>query len=83
MIEISEKIFIVVPIITTAIEAAKRWLGLARFKKWLPILSLVLGVPLGFLVIPDQSAADKILIGLVMGASACGIYEGTKAVVKK
>ena len=49
-------------------------------EKFIPVVSLVLGLGAGYLVGTDVK--EIIVLGLMMGLSACGLYSGTKNVVQ-
>jgi hypothetical protein len=59
------------------VEVVKR-LGLPS--KFAPLVSVVLGLVLAFLVYPDPTQA--ILIGVAFGLSASGLYSGGKALLE-
>lgn len=71
---------ILIAVIIGLVEAAK-WSGLP--KRFAPGLSLVLGVVGGIVYIFPGDVAMGVLIGLVMGLSASGMYSGTKATLEK
>ena len=69
-----------VPIIVLLVEVIKR-LGLP--KRILPILNIFLGLIAAFVYITNDPK-EAVLIGLVMGFSAMGLWSGAKnTVVKK
>lgn len=69
----------IVPIIIAICQAIK--IGMPeRFHKWMPFISIGLGIGIGFLA--DHDSADlsnTILSGVMYGLSASGLYSGVKA----
>lgn len=64
-----------VPAIMIIIEAIKRT-GLVN-KKWLPLISVSLGIAMGvvFAVMDPDNAFVNILYGILYGGSASGLYD--------
>jgi hypothetical protein len=53
-------------------------------KKWfLPLASLLFGVLAGVIYVNPYDVKEGILIGLLMGLSASGMYSGGKAILEK
>ena len=52
-------------------------------KRFLPLASLVFGVLGGVFYIFPQDIKAGILVGIMMGLSASGLYSGGKAMVEK
>jgi len=69
----------VVPLIIGLVQLAKR-AGLKA--KYSPFVAVLLGVIFGVFYFSD-SIKEGILIGLVIGLSASGLYSGSKNVVEK
>jgi hypothetical protein len=70
---------IVVPLILGLVEVAKQ-LGLpARFA---PALALALGVVAGVLYVSPGDPVEGVLVGLVMGLAAVGLWSGPKNLVR-
>lgn len=69
-----------IPLIIGLVEIM-RGLGLA--KKWLPIASLLFGVAAGVFYIYPSDLKAGIIVGLMLGLSASGLYSGSKNIVKK
>lgn len=71
---------VLIPLIIGIVELLK-FTGL--HKKLLPLVSLLLGVLAGvFYVYPDDLKGG-ILVGLMMGLSASGMYSGGKALIEQ
>lgn len=69
-----------IPLIIGLVQLLKT-LGLR--KKYLPLASLVLGLAGGlFLVYPDDTKGG-IVVGLMLGLSASGLYSSTKNTLEK
>lgn len=73
--EITDAVFI--PLIIGLVEMFKR-LGLPV--KYAPVIAVLIGVLVGILYM-DIPLKDGIIIGLVFGLSASGLYSGTKHLV--
>lgn len=69
-----------VPLITGLVELAKRF-GLST--KYSPILALSLGVFFGIFYTNPNDIKGGIIIGLMLGLSASGLYSGTKNTTQK
>lgn len=52
-------------------------------KKFLPLSSLILGVAAGTLYVYPANLKAGIIVGLMMGLSASGLYSGTKNTFEK
>ena len=65
----------VIPIIVGIVQLAKKFGFPTRFA---PLLSLLLGFAAAFIYIAPGQLKEAILIGLVMGLSAVGLYSGSK-----
>lgn len=73
------EIGVVVAVIIAIGEFAKLYVA----AKWIPLLSMVLGLGAGLFYIPVDSVADGIMTGLMTGLAACKLYDiGAKAVGK-
>ncbi|MBO1002629.1 hypothetical protein ACFSKI_21070 [Pseudogracilibacillus auburnensis] len=69
----------VVPLITGLVQLFK----LAGFKaKYAPFIALLLGILFGLFYF-GSSIKEGILIGLVLGLSASGLYSGSKNMLEK
>lgn len=64
-----------IPLITGLIQVAKL-LGLPS--KYSPLIGLVLGVLSGIFYVHPQDIAGGVLVGLMLGLGASGLYSGTK-----
>lgn len=69
----------IIPLIIGIVEVFKR-IGLP--KKFSPLLSLTLGLLFGILYI-NAPLKEGVLVGLMLGLSASGLYSGTKNIVEK
>lgn len=78
MIEITD--VLIIAVIIGLVELVKRleWLPV----KYLPLLSLVLGVIAGVIYL-EGTLKIKIILGIVMGLSACGLFDQSKLITKK
>ncbi|NBI28159.1 hypothetical protein [Chengkuizengella marina] len=72
--------FAIVPIIVALVQLAKQ-LGLGA--KLLPVFSLVLGVATGIFYVAPGDPKQAILVGIVMGLAASGLWSGAKNIVQK
>lgn len=52
-------------------------------KKLLPIASLILGVISGMIYLFPEDPQAGILMGIIMGLSASGLYSGSKNILEK
>lgn len=52
-------------------------------KKLLPLTSLILGIAAGIFYIYPEDLKGGIIVGIMMGLSASGLYSGTKSITKK
>ena len=50
--------------------------------KYLPALSLVLGLVAGIFYVDASTIQDKIMFGLMIGLSAAGLFDQTKIIKK-
>ncbi|KYD16278.1 hypothetical protein [Caldibacillus debilis] len=69
----------IIPLIIGAVELMKR-MGLPA--KYSPFAALALGLTVG-LVYLDAPIKERILVGIMFGLSASGLYSGTKNIVEK
>lgn len=70
----------IIPVITGLVQVFKN-IGLP--KKFRPLLALGLGVLSGIFYIEPNDLAGGILVGLVAGLSASGLYNQTKTLSEK
>ncbi len=70
---------VLIPLIIGLVELLKRY-GLK--KKMLPIMAMLFGVVAGVMYVYPTNWKAGILIGLMMGLSASGLYSGGKTVVQ-
>lgn len=50
--------------------------------KYIPLISLVLGVVAGIVYIPHEAIADGVFSGIITGLAACKMYDLGKPMVK-
>ncbi|NDI36348.1 hypothetical protein [Chengkuizengella sediminis] len=70
----------IVPIIVALVQLAKQ-IGLSA--KYQPVLSLALGVASGIFYVAPGDPKQAILVGIVMGLAASGLWSGAKNIVQK
>ena len=72
---------VLIPLIVGLVQILK-YFGFK--KKWfLPLASLLFGVMAGVIYIYPHDVKAGILIGLMMGLAASGLYSGSKAMIEK
>lgn len=70
-----------VPVIIGLVRVARR-MGLAP--RWQPALAIVLGIAGGWFYVEPDEPKKAILVGIVMGLSAIGLWSGVKnSIVRK
>jgi hypothetical protein len=74
-----ENSFWVVPLVVAIVQVFKMT-GISG--KWSPLISLAVGVGLGFLVSEDHSLQYILLSGVIYGLSASGLYSGVQSTQK-
>lgn len=67
------------PVILAAVELAKKWISNERYY---PIIAILTGVILSWFFSGIVETAYRILLGVLAGFSAAGLYSGTKTVIK-
>lgn len=72
------EIGIVVAVIIALGEFAKIYVD----AKYIPLISLVLGVVAGIVYIPHEAIADGVFNGLITGLAACKLYDIGKPMIK-
>jgi len=66
----------VMMIIIRAIKATPAW---KYVRKWVSIISLVIGVAFSFIAMPKGAAVSTVILGgLLLGASPVGVHEAIK-----
>lgn len=71
---------VVLPIIVGVVELLKK----AGFPdKLLPLSAVLLGILVGVVYIAPTDVKQGILVGIVLGLSASGLYSGGKTLVEK
>lgn len=71
---------VLIPLIIGMVELLKMY-GMKR--RLLPIMALIFGILGGIFYIYPNDPKAGILVGIMMGLSASGLYSGGKAVVEK
>lgn len=69
---------VLIPIIISIVELLKFY-GLK--KKLIPLISIALGIAGAIIYVNPNSIKEGILVGIVMGLSACGLYSGGKTLM--
>ncbi|MBG9736128.1 holin [Paenibacillus alvei] len=69
---------VVVAVIIALGEFAKLYID----AKYIPLISLALGVVAGLVYIPHEAIADGVFNGLITGLAACKLYDIGKPMVK-
>ena len=72
-LELSSASVALIPIITALVQIAKQT-GMPR--RYSPLLALALGVAAGIVYVSPGDIPTGVLVGLVKGMSAVGLYEG-------
>lgn len=70
---------LLIPVIFGLVELSKN-LGVS--KKYSPIVSLILGIIGGVVYIYPEDIRAGILMGIIMGLSAVGLYSGSKTFIQ-
>jgi hypothetical protein len=73
--------FPVTLIIIGVIQAIKRGIGVN--KRWIPILSIFLGVAVMVIGMWETLTIANIFQGIVLGLVSCGLWSSTKTVIGK
>jgi len=69
-----------IPLIIGLVEVFKRY-GIS--KKALPVIALAFGVLAGIFYVYPNDIKGGILVGLMLGLSASGLYSGAKNTIEK
>jgi Sec-independent protein secretion pathway component TatC len=79
---ISASSLIVVPIIVAICQAIKLVLP-ENMNKWMPFISIAVGIIIGFLANHDSAdLTGTILSGVMFGLTASGLYSGVKTTME-
>jgi len=70
----------IIPLLIGVLEVIKR---LGVNKKYIPIISLLLGIGTGILLFADGDLKAGIIKGIYIGLSAVGLYSGAKNTVER
>lgn len=70
---------VLIPLIIGLVELFK---GLGLNKKFLPVVSLFLGITAGVFYLYPEDLKGGILVGIMLGLSASGLYSGTKHTIE-
>jgi len=73
--------FPVTLIIIGVIQAIKK--GFNINKRWIPIISVLLGVAVMIIGMWETLTIGAVLQGVVLGLVSCGLWSGTKTVIGK
>jgi len=70
-----------IALVTGITEVIKRAFKLN--KRYLPLISLILGIGIAFLVQNgfDYTSKETILFGIMIGLSSCGLFSGIKSFI--
>lgn len=68
------------PIILAVVELSKKWIANDR---WYPIIAILAGVLLSWFFSDFSATSYKILLGVLSGLAASGLYSGSRTVVGK
>ncbi|MBO0600109.1 hypothetical protein I2483_00390 [Sporosarcina sp. E16_3] len=71
---------VLIPLIIGIVSLLKMY-GMPR--KLLPVMALIFGVVGGIIYIYPEDIKAGILVGLMMGLSASGLYSGGRTVIEK
>lgn len=71
---------VLIPLIIGMVELLKMY---GMKKRFLPLIALVFGVVGGIFYVYPEDIKAGILVGVMMGLSASGLYSGGKAVVER
>lgn len=69
-----------IPLILGVVEVFK---GVGLPKRFLPLLSLSLGILAGIFYVYPDDLRSGVIVGIVYGLSASGLYSGTKNSLEK
>lgn len=69
-----------VPIITGIVQVFKQ-MGLPR--RFSPLLALLLGIAGGVFYVCPTDIKSGVMVGIVLGLSATGLYSGSKNMIEK
>lgn len=69
----------IIPLLIGILEVLKR-IGLNE--KFVPVISLLLGITIGLFLISNGDIKDGIVQGVYIGLSAVGLYSGAKNTLK-
>lgn len=70
---------VLIPLIVGLVELVK---GLGLPKRFLPVISLLLGIAAGVFYLYPDDIKGGILVGIMLGLSASGLYSGTKNTIE-
>jgi hypothetical protein len=70
----------IIPLLIGILEVFKK-AGLSE--KYVPIVSIVLGLAIGIFLFAEGNIAAGIVQGIYIGLSAVGLYSGTKNTIEK
>lgn len=70
---------VLIPLIIGLVEVLK---GVGLNKKFLPVASLFFGISAGVFYLYPNDIKGGILVGIMLGLSASGLYSGTKHTIE-
>lgn len=78
----AEQLAVIVAILTGILTALKGVTWIAERTQYLPFVSMVLGILVAYVVAGFPQTTDPLLQGLIVGLSACGLYDVVAAKTK-
>jgi hypothetical protein len=78
----TEQMAVIVAILTGLLTALKGIKYVADRTQYLPFASVILGVGLSYIVAGFTPSTEPLLQGLIIGLSACGLYDVVSAKTK-
>ncbi|MCJ7843440.1 hypothetical protein MUB24_21695 [Lederbergia sp. NSJ-179] len=71
---------LVIPLIIGLVEAFKI-AGVS--KRFLPLIAIGVGIVIGIVYMTELNLKQGILVGIILGLSASGLYSGTKNTIER
>ena len=80
-VQVPVELAIYIPVITTVLQLLKTIPALSKLAKWFPLISIVVGIGVGFVAMPAETeTVTRLIGGMVLGVAASGLYSGIKSV---
>ena len=80
-VQIPTELAIYIPVITTVLQLLKTIPALSKIAKWFPLISVAVGIGVGFVAMPAETELiTKLIGGMVLGVAASGLYSGVKSI---